>query len=540
MKEDIKERTKRIKPISEAFEKWTRSLFTKNYLWFCKSKTFAAIRCSKCGAEYTVRIKKSSESYEAQFEKIHENPCHNKEGVCDRCGATGQYKSSEKLKNPIVDKAHCYLFQKSGKTDIVIRYFIIERECTKNLQQVFDTNEIARIWIQDEKKHVQKDFHVYNPYLGKNEWWDHNIGGMNNISIGTGLIYKGYKNVIQNSFLKYSGYELYQKEITLMESQESRNRKMIDYLIAYANCRELEMIQKMGLVNLKRHIICKEGKTSLINKKKKKIHEKLMINQYRMQDVIRTRGNTKFIKAYQVEKMSGTKISEETIKEVIKLSGFITQNDWKTALKYTTIEKLTNYIHKNKYHTYQYFDYIRMREENGYDMSNSVYVFPKNLNRAHKLMVEEANARKNEEFAKTMNVKYSKIAEKYEYLNKKMSYKKGNLIIRPVMDVTELIKEGHTLHHCVGATENYMMKHDEGSTYIFVIRKNNEPEKPYYTVEIEPNYKIRQWYGNMDKKPDYEEIREFLIDYTRKKAKNVEQKNLKYDDYWATKKHNAM
>ena len=44
----------------------------------------------------------------------------------------------------------------------------------------------------------------------------------------------------------------------------------------------------------------------------------------------------------------------------------------------------------------------------------------------------------------------------------------------------ELKKEGEALHHCVGT---YMERVRKGETMIFFIRRKEEPEKPYYTLE---------------------------------------------------------
>ena len=54
------------------------------------------------------------------------------------------------------------------------------------------------------------------------------------------------------------------------------------------------------------------------------------------------------------------------------------------------------------------------------------------------------------------------------------------LFIRLPNRLEELKVEGETLHHCVGT---YMEKVRRGETMIFFIRKKEEPDKPYYTLE---------------------------------------------------------
>ena len=76
--------------------------------------------------------------------------------------------------------------------------------------------------------------------------------------------------------------------------------------------------------------------------------------------------------------------------------------------------------------------------------------------------------------------------------------------------------EGRLLHHCVGG-DNYLRKHNEGKTYILMLRFKTDPNTPYITVEIDANRPgIIQWYGAHDRKPDAINIQQWLDDYLAK------------------------
>ena len=76
--------------------------------------------------------------------------------------------------------------------------------------------------------------------------------------------------------------------------------------------------------------------------------------------------------------------------------------------------------------------------------------------------------------------------------------------------------EGRILHHCVGG-DNYLSKHNEGKSYILMMRLQKEPETPYITIEINPEQKrIVQWYGERDTKPDKEKNQSWLDNYLEK------------------------
>ena len=55
----------------------------------------------------------------------------------------------------------------------------------------------------------------------------------------------------------------------------------------------------------------------------------------------------------------------------------------------------------------------------------------------------------------------------------------------------------------------YMDKHNKGQTFILFLRKEEEPDIPYYTIEIKGD-EILQWYGAHDKKPDKEVVGPWL------------------------------
>ena len=196
------------------------------------------------------------------------------------------------------------------------------------------------------------------------------------------------------------------------------------------------------------------------------------------------------------------------------------------VLKYMTFQKMYNRVKMyqeqlNKAGRYnstpyaalnKYSDYLVMREELGYDMTNSVYIFPKNLIQKHDQMVEEKRARADELHTAKKEKEFPEIKERFQRLNGIYTCEEGDLFIRPAMSAEEIVNEGRTLHHCVGS-DRYLKRHNDGETFILFLRKKEEPDKPYYTIEIKKN-EILQWYGIKDTKPDKEVIEPWLKRYT--------------------------
>lgn len=159
----------------------------------------------------------------------------------------------------------------------------------------------------------------------------------------------------------------------------------------------------------------------------------------------------------------------------------------------------------------EYSDYLRMREELGYDMTNEVFIHPKDLDEKHQEMVKEQNARKDEMTIKKKNKEFANIAKRYESLCKRYQAAADGYIIRPARDAGEIIMEGRILHHCVGG-DNYLSSHDKGRSTILFLRSEKKPKKPYITIEIRGTH-IVQWYGAHDKKPNEEFFKKYLKDY---------------------------
>src|SRR5699024_6078991 len=87
------------------------------------------------------------------------------------------------------------------------------------------------------------------------------------------------------------------------------------------------------------------------------------------------------------------------------------------------------------------------------------------------------------------------IKERLNELNKHI-YKNNKYIIRPLNSSQEVIDEGKALNHCVG---NYIRKYANGATDLFVVRRQDAPDKPFYTLEMSDG-EFRQCYGKRNKK----------------------------------------
>ena len=145
-----------------------------------------------------------------------------------------------------------------------------------------------------------------------------------------------------------------------------------------------------------------------------------------------------------------------------------------------------------------YRDYLRFAKELGYDMTDQKNLFPHQMKLMHDRLAKQVEQRKNQKLDK----KIQKVANALE----RFCWAADGLTIRPARSAAELSDEGKLLHHCVGT---YAKRYSEGKTALFFIRRIEEPEVPYYTLELrERDMIVVQNHGDHNK-PQTPEIKEF-------------------------------
>ena len=75
----------------------------------------------------------------------------------------------------------------------------------------------------------------------------------------------------------------------------------------------------------------------------------------------------------------------------------------------------------------------------------------------------------------------------------------------------DIIKEGEQLHHCVGSSERYWDRIERRESYVLFLRHTSDPDKPYYTLEVEPDGTVRQKRTMYDRQEaDIDQAKKFL------------------------------
>lgn len=176
-----------------------------------------------------------------------------------------------------------------------------------------------------------------------------------------------------------------------------------------------------------------------------------------------------------------------------KLSGWDIVGDTftKQQLKYIAQHEVS--------HVWAYRDYCSMRKfliSEGIDVSSfpecpldSSDVHIEKLHNAilpvHGRARQVANKRSlQEKTDRYLRMHYPK-AKEFDYANDKYT-------IFACKDLSDLVREGSELHHCVGS---YVDSVGDGREYILFLRKNDDLEKPFFTIDVLPDKTVRQIHG---------------------------------------------
>lgn len=507
----------------------------KHILFYKKKGSFAKIACSKCGGVTDARWK-AGVSYESQFQRRTKEPREGHFGNCPLCGAQGEYKCQGKVKSSIGKSTHVFLGQKYKENGMVFRYIEVSKEwqleeiCGTdgpemyNACEVMSGVEIARGYFE-EGKPLQKDYHKRNPYTGVDYWDDCNLYGMSNIKVGEAPILPETFTEMQGTIFQYSALREYY--------MAAGNLNPIDYMERYLQIPQIEMLTKLGMTDVVKELVsCRYG--IVYSKYATRPDTFLGIRKDKVKFLIKKKGDVKILKIMQMERRLEQNWSEKQIKDLTEIQA--DQEDISRVLRIMTLQKALNQIEKYagcrfgsgcsnameriKHTARTYFDYLSMRFQLGYNMNNTVYQRPKDIEAAHNKMMLEIDKEENDKRMLEVAERFPLIRKNYRKLRNRYFFEDENFIIRPARSAEEIVQEGRILHHCVGGN-NYLKKHNEQESIILMLRFKEKQEIPYITVEIEEE-RIVQWYGAHDRKPDEKNMKRWLDAYvTRLKCNRL-------------------
>lgn len=274
---------------------------------------------------------------------------------------------------------------------------------------------------------------------------------------------------------------------------------------------ELEYVIKGGFIRLAADLINlgqSAAKIKVLNKLSKKNKERL----------IKYNGGVYTLELLQ----EFPQISDENLKEFAKIKSYDKANQITRFLgvpnplnlnHVMTLLRKTGGLRCDNIRMYS--DYLDMAQARGADIHDEIIYRNKRWREFHDRYVEEANREKVKQKAKKfagIQKDYKKNVALYAWEGKGFSM----LVPRNYLDIVD---EGTRQHHCVGASDTYMLRMATRESFILFLRHSDKKEEPYYTLEVKPNGQIVQAYAAYDRKPDYDHVSKILKLWQRDIAK---------------------
>lgn len=460
--------------------------------------------CTACGQQ-------------AKIEK-GEKYSHNKTAYCPACGRKVQAKSWNKQKI-ISDWTDVSLLQKIDNGWIV-RYFSYNRK--------LERKKTDGEWMRRYRLYEHTREH-YDEYLLRKSVFEYGDYKQTHVHRWR---YELYTSACMEATIYYKNIDAIRAGTGLQDlaieklAESQKGRKiMLQLLMKEANV--ARYLIDGGLCRLAADEYAKQYGRA-IKASKSTPEEILGINRDRIARLKALDGGEAMLEWLQYEQKSQLPIRQKTLARLDEEEYRL--DDLSFALKRGgKLEKIMNYIKKqpgDRNHILQEWqDYLRMAQAERMDTSDEIVLYPKDLHARHQALVDLRNAREKK-----------KTDRKYQALNRQIKkrlpeariyyWKDKDYIIIPAGRCQELIEEGRTLHHCVGASDTYMRRMAEGRSWICFLRKKDSIEKAYYTIEIDMDTdQIRQWYSEYDRKPDKVTIEKVLGKYKTaiKKRRKEEQ-----------------
>jgi predicted RNA-binding Zn-ribbon protein involved in translation (DUF1610 family) len=489
---------------------------------------------------FTKRVKKQQYGFCTACKKEFKTSGlkHKSSVKCPKCGEDIIVQSSGMRRGYMVNEAYFIYYEKSAiDPDVIVArgIYAIEdyRKDYKNVKPLIADRTLYIFKIGEAvmlKRYVWyswREFHFGSPCWGTmkdfekaatihselgvwaNQNWKRGIACYSRNSIA---------KAVEGTPFQYSMWNSYNDEPMV---------KFFELFSQYPKA--VEYLTKLNFVQLIDAKLTGNYTCGAINWKGKTIFQMLRVNRAELKALRESKYNITpfFLRLFQLNKKYKSRMELADIEEANKDFAVNQIKDLNIFMRFTSLKKAYDYMKvqqkkcktdKGFNHYYaiyavstDYKDYLSDCIALGFDLTKENVLFPKNLYNAHQNTISQVKIKANEH----LNGAFLK---REKELSKKYGFEYEGLFIRPALSPAELILEGKALNHCVGT---YAESHAKGNCSVLFIRKESEPDKPYYTMEIRNNA-IIQTRGLINCAPDFG-VNEFINAF---KSEKLEKKKI--------------
>lgn len=493
------------------WNRWVRKVgIPENYIYYKYTRKGADTGyCTYCEKEVPIK-----------------NPRYNKQGRCPCCRHEVTFKSVGRAGRVDTKEAYMYLIQRcedgfmirgfSGSGHYAKdRYENPEYCCRENRRAIYDHNGKA---------------------LRAYYWGDYKQSEMRWIATNVCGTYYGWNN--------YSG-RIYGKTLPDLKKKELKRTGLVEiiqnvesidperYLAVLKEVPQMEQLAKAGFPRLVQECLSNYSplKSYFDKHGAGNLAKMLGTDAQGLKRLRENKGGQQFLKWLQYEKVTGKPLPDHVI------AWFCNQNIMAGDLKFIcgrmSIVQIYNYIRRqmreNKMSGREvlttWADYLSMAQRFGMDVNDEIIYRVRKLRQRHDELVARCNQKELTLRAGEVLKDYPHIEQIYKSIQNTYAFAEKDYMVAVPSCIEEIMMEGEQLHHCAGGSERYWERIERRESYVLFLRRTSNPEKPYYTLEIEPDGTVRQKRTMYDRQEaDIENAKKFLQRWQKEVAKRLTEK----------------
>ena len=473
-----------------------KHIFRQSYVFYSKIQKHGGrdAHCTRCGRHF----------------QVYKEVKHNSSAPCPKCGAPAIWRA-DFHKMEIREKDDiCIASNVDGQ--LLLRWVTVERfyrpPCYK---EHFDYTTIAyTLYLKGGKT-----------YFYKLRNCGYNMGGWYRGKIGE--FYYHNSRIYADNLAEVFGRKYYNVDLQAGLEGDNHRLSFCDLLNNLKNEPVAEYLFKLGMPYLASTYRHRGGLPEKAGFKDYVGIGKEYLPMMRTMDITWSE--------IELIKKAGCWVSEEMLERwrMLRLASWQSHQAI-NVMKHVSFVQILNYLEKQRRLLHVtagsvlgwWEDYLGMSQDLRVDMSSKSVRMPKNIKVAHDQVLDATNmiraekkAAEEMKKAKAREATYAPaVAALYESISFD-AYSKNGFTIRLPEHVEDLVREGQSLGHCVGRFE-YDQKTVRGESCIVFVRKETEPDKPFFTMEYDLKAKvIRQLYGKGNK-PAPQEVKKFANEYIKR------------------------
>lgn len=492
------ERMGPLRALPRGLPGWTRREVMPAYFrcWHTSVKRPLTGVCTSCGKESTIP-----------------GAAHGSKTVCPRCKRELTVKSAGKI-GKHSDRDTVQIIEKVSRTEVVVRIMKVWYGYDRNgLTPEMDIRENARVFVRrgPDGETITEPYY-YSCDKGTLTHW---VPGKRPRSFShyqynfeaddCGHVYcRGLPEALAETPWQYCPVATYYGHFR-------EPMQMVPFLQAHLEHPKLEHLVKVGFFSLASELVYGWPSRNMLDESQDRTHRILRVAAEDVAFLRELDADPTVLEIFRG--YGGTKDRQRLL--LWQLERHVSY-DIDRVLERVTAHKLMKYMdsqcpdgggsrYTNMQHAVSdYRDYLDACAKLGYDMKSSFVLCPRDLRAAHDEAIGRVKAENDAKLYRDFEAAMAAIPVRLDF------EADGMRILLPA-SADDIVAEGQALHHCVGGYIDRAARHE---CVILFIRRCEEPDKPFYTVEVRGRevIQVRGW----DNGDPTTEVEKFMAQWKEK------------------------